>query len=642
MQYVLLALVSTAFLFATPTHAQYWQQRINYKINVEVNDVANTFTGTQTIVYTNNSNDTLKKLFMHLYWNAFQPGSSMDARSADLVKNQLPNGRQDWDGRVRDRISKLTPDQYGKQVVEKVTINGVEQPIKTYETILEIGLKKPLAPKQTITLNTVFNAQVPLQIRRAGRDNAEGVRYSMSQWYPKMCEYDKEGWHPTPYIAREFYGVWGDFDVTIKIKDNYCVAASGYVQNPVPKGFNYEGITTASKNGMHTWRFIAPNVHDFVWAADPSYIHNTKKTINGITLHSFYKIDNEKLTTQYNEYGEKQKQFYKNSVDSFIATYKKQWDGVLELAHTALPYMNASFGVYPYKQYSFIQGGDGGMEYPMATLLKGAGEDVVIHEWLHSWYQMILGTNESLYSWMDEGFTTYAEDRTKHWLHGGTSPYPYQDNYDSYFFLAKSKFDEPLVTHADQYNSNFAYSINSYSKGAVFMEQLGYIVGAPMRDKILLDYFNTWKFKHPDVNDFIKIAEKNSGLQLDWYKTFFVNTTKTIDYKLDDIAQNDKGGTNIVVQRIGKMPMPIDVQIQFKDGSKEFHYIPLNIMYGNKKPETKDNWINYTPWNWTVLNYTITTNKSFQDIVSIEIDPSQRLADIDRKNNKIDLTAVKQ
>jgi hypothetical protein len=620
---------------------QYWQQRITYKINVQVDDAANTFKGTQIIQYTNNSGDTLKKLFMHLYWNAFQPGSSMDARSLDLVKNQLPNERQDWDYRVRDRISKLTPDQMGKQVVEKVTINGIEQALKVYETILEITLKKPIAPKQTVTLNTVFNAQVPVQIRRAGRDNAEGVRYSMAQWYPKMCEYDKEGWHPTPYIAREFYGVWGDFDVTINIKDNYCVAATGYIQNPVPKGFNYEGIQTASKNGMHSWRFVAPNVHDFVWAADPNYIHNSKKTVNGITLHSFYKIDKAKLGVQFNDFGERQKQAYKNSADTFINSYQKQWEDVLELAHTALPFMNATFGTYPYKQYSFIQGGDGGMEYPMATLLKGAGEDVVIHEWLHSWYQMMLGTNESLYSWMDEGFTTYAEDRTKHWLHGGTNPYPYQDNYDSYFYLAKTKFDEPLTTHADQYNSNFAYSINSYSKGAVFMEQLGYVVGAQTRDKILLDYFNTWKFKHPDVNDLIKIAEKNSGLQLDWYKTFFVNTTKTIDYKLDDIKQNAKGGTDITVLRLGKMPMPIDVLVKFKDGSKEFHYVPINLMYGSKKPETKDNWVTYTPWNWTVLNYTITTNKSFQDIVSIEIDPSQRLADIDRRNNKIDLTTVK-
>jgi hypothetical protein len=615
--------------------AQYWQQKIKYVMNVSLNSETHQLQGTQKIDYTNNSPDTLKKIFLHLYWNAFAPGSAMDERSRVLGQTVLANGRQDWDDRVKDRIFNLKPNEIGKQEVKQLKINGVVQKTIMHETILEVVLSKPIAPKQTIKLETVFEAQVPIQIRRSGRDNAEGVQYSMAQWYPKVCEYDKEGWHPTPYIAREFFGVWGDFDVTLNMDSKYCVAATGYIQNPVPKGFNYEGVQVASKNGKHSWRFVAPNVHDFVWAADPDYIHNTKKVRNNLTLHSFYKIDKEKLATQYFKMGERQKANFKNNVDVFIQDYTTKWEGVLDLAAKALPYIDNTFGFYPYNQYSFIQGGDGGMEYPMATLLKGAGRDVVIHEWMHSWYQMMLGTNESLYSWMDEGFTSYAEDRTKHWLDGAIDTvFAHEGSYNGYINLAtkNKQYDEPLTTHADQYNTNYAYSTNSYSKGAVFMEQLGYIVGAKTRDRILLNYFNKWKFKHPDVNDLIKLAEQESGLQLDWYKTFFVNTNKTIDYKLDSAWQTGNT-TQFKIERLGKMPMPIDVCIEFKDGSKEWHYIPLDLMYGAKPAEDKNKLVVYPAWKWTVPTYTISTNNLLYNIVKVTIDPTRRMADVDKKNN---------
>jgi hypothetical protein len=624
------------------TQAQYWQQKIGYQMQVIINDEANAFTGTQKITYTNNSPDVLSKIFIHLYWNAFKPGSSMDLRSLEAGNTRLDGfgGRQDWDGRVQDRISKLTPAEIGNMEVTELTINGIKQKTTAYETILMVELSKPIAPKQTITLNTKFKAQVPIQIRRSGRDNAEGVRFSMAQWYPKVCEYDAEGWHPTPYIGREFYGVWGDFDVSITLPKKYCVAATGYIQSPVPAGFNYStpagGKAAVVKNDNYTWRFLAPNVHDFVWAADADYTHNVLKTANGTELHSFYKIDAEKLTKNYNNLSATQKNRFGNDVQKYIDSYKNEWDTVLNLANRALPYMEKTFGAYPYKQYSFIQGGDGGMEYPMATLLKGAGRDVVIHEWFHSWYQMMLGTNESLYGWMDEGFTTYAEDRTKAWLDGKLGVNNVMDSYQSYLALVKGKLDEPLTTHADQYATNLGYSINSYSKGSVFMEQLGYIVGQATRDKILLAYYNKWRFKHPNVNDFIKCAEQVSGLQLDWYKNYFINTSKTIDYKIDSIYETNEG-TYIRLRNLGKMPMPIDVEITDKNGNKQVHYVPLNLMYGSKPPEFELPTTTYAPWYSTAPTYLIKTNLKLRDIKSLSIDPYQRMPDTDRKNNSINI-----
>jgi Peptidase family M1 domain len=615
-----------------------WQQRVNYQMDVIVDADGNKFSGKQRLEYWNNSPDTLKVIYYHLYWNAFQPGSMMDLRSQEIGKRTV-RGRPDWDQRVKDRIADLKPDEIGYQHVKNLKVNGILQKTSLYETILKVELTKPILPKTKSLIELEFEAQVPVQIRRSGRDNAEGVRFSMAQWYPKLCEYDLQGWHPTPYIAREFYGVWGDYEVNIQIDKNYVIAATGYLQNPHEIGHGYEKYSTipykTTQNKTLTWKFKAPNVHDFVWAADPGYIHNSKPVRKGLILHSFYKIDTAALKKQFETMPQRMRQG--TNLNNFIASYKAQWDSVLELAARALPFIDKNYGEYPYKQYSFIQGGDGGMEYPMATLLKGAGTGVVIHEWMHSWYQMMLGTNESLYPWMDEGFTSFAESNVNNFLNGNRDSFPHQDAFASYIALSKSDYNEPLTTHSDHYSTNTAYSTNAYSKGEVFLEQLGYIVGASVRDSILLRYYNTWKFKHPNVNDFMKIAEQTSGLQLDWYKDFFVNTTKTIDYGIDSLW--DEGGQmKIRLRNHGTMPMPIDLELEFKDGSIEHAYIPQYLMYGEKNNENPQ--IKRTlgePWKWTHPIYTISINRKLIDLRRIEIDPKKRMADTERRNNKLEL-----
>lgn len=617
-----------------------WQQRVKYTMDIKMDVSTNRFTGKQQLEYSNNSPDELKKVFYHLYWNAFQPNSNMDMRSRELGKTLLNGTRPDWDSRVTDRILKLKADEIGYQKIISLKMNGVPQPFKYHETILEVNLTKPIAPKSKVLFEMEFEAQVPVQIRRSGRDNAEGVRYSMSQWYPKLCEYDYEGWHPTPYIAREFYGVWGDYEVNITIDKKYMIAGSGYLQNPQQIGFGYEApgtkVPKVSGNTL-TWKFVAPNVHDFVWAADPDYIHHTKTMRDGLVLHAFYKIDQQKLGDQYNRLPSSLKVRYGNDVNNYIGAYKEDWDSVLELASRALPFMDKTFGKYPYKQYSFIQGGDGGMEYPMATLLKGGGRGVVIHEWLHSWYQGMMGTNESLYAWMDEGFTSYAEDRTNRFLDGDTAMFPYEGAFDAYIRLARSNYDEPLTTHADQYNTNYAYSTNAYSKGEVFMEQLGYIIGAPVRDKVLLAYYDQWRFKHPNANDFIRVAENISGIQLDWYKTFFVNTSKKINYKIDSLW-DEGNGSRIRIRRLGDMPMPVDVQVTMKDNTSEVHNIPLDIMFGSKQTEVEGLPVIVHPeWKWTGPYYILELNRKLNTMKKIEIDPGHRMADIDRSNNAIEI-----
>ncbi len=636
--FFLLATIMVNSLFAQPDR---WQQKIKYNINVNMDVVTNRFSGTEKIEYINNSPDTLSKIFIHLYWNAFQPNSSMDVRSRELGKNTLTNRRgdqiKDWDGRVQDRISKLTPNEIGYQKVKSLKINGKEQQLLEHETILEVGLDKGLLPKSKTLIELDFEAQVPKQIRRSGRDNAEGIRYSMSQWYPKLVEYDYQGWNANPYIAREFYGVWGDFDVKINIDKSYMVAATGVLQNANEIGYGFEtpGAKVIVNNGKtNTWNFTGSNIHDFVWAADPTFKHLSKKTASGVMLHVFYKPTDAKGDSS--------------------------WSNVLWAAEQVLPYIEKRFGKYPYPQYSFIEGGDGGMEYAMATLLKGPGLGTVFHEWMHSWYQQIMGTNESLFPWMDEGFTDYATGEVSEFyyqscaskspftsdaaktgiarmneLNKAKLPFKQSGSYESYFSLAKSGLEEPMSTHSDHYNTNYAYSSAAYSKGSTFMGQLGYIVSDSVRDKILLNYYDQWHFKHPNVNDFIRVAEKTSGLALQWYKEYWVNSTKTIDYAVGDIGLNGNN-TSITIKRIGKMPMPIEVLLTFKDGSKELHYIPLDLQFGEKINESAGvPRIVNKEWHWTHPEYQVETTRSIKDLKSIEIDPTQRLADINKSNNKL-------
>jgi Peptidase family M1 domain len=589
-----------------------WQQRVKYVMDIEMNVGNNRFMGKQLLSYTNNSPDTLKKVFYHLYWNAFQPNSMMDNRSRALG-HILINDQPDWDFRIQNRIQLLSADEIGYQKIISLKMNGVTQPFQTEETILEVNLSKPILPNTTVHFEMEFEAQVPLQIRRSGRDNPDTkVRYSMSQWYPKICEYDYEGWHATPYVGREFYGVWGDFDVSIHIEKSYILGGTGYLQNPQEIGYGYEtaGTKVVRPPGEKlTWHFYAPNVHDFVWAADPGFKHITKKLRNDLTLHLLYKTTNEQ---------------------------EKNWLHILDVAEVILPYMEQTYGAYPYKQYSFIHGGDGGMEYPMATLLANAGG--WMHEWMHSWYQGMLGTNELKYPWMDEGFTQYAAARNWGYLRKDTiADQTFKNEYESYFNYAKSNLQEPMTTYADYFSTNRAYGISSYSKGSVFMVQLGYIVGDQVLDKILLEYYREWRFKHPNADDFFRVAEKVSNIQLDWYQDFWIKSIKKVDYGIDSLWE-ENGKTKIRLRMLGQVPMPIDVLLQFKDGAKEMAYIPLYSMFGTKPEESKDipRYV-YEPWKWTNPVYEFEINHKLTDVTLVEIDASHRMADVNRNNNKLEL-----
>ena len=311
-----------------------------------------------------------------------------------------------------------------------------------------------------------------------------------------------------------------------------------------------------------------------------------------------------------------------------------------EFTPKAIDYLSQKFGQYPYKQFSVVQGGDGGMEYAMSTLITGERTlpslvGVMVHELAHSWFHGVLASNESLYPWMDEGFTSYASNLAMASIFQ-SNPAPQRSSYGGYYRLVKSGLEEPMSTHADHYQTNSAYGAAAYSKGAVFLAQLGYVLGEDVRDRGMLRYWNTWKFKHPNVNDLIRVMEKESGLELDWYKEYFVNSTKTIDYSVKEVKASEEG-TSITLERVGAMPMPVDVVITYKDGTKELVYLPLEMMRGEKKAEANaPSLVLSQDWPWTHPTYTISLKRAVDTIKSVEIDPSKRMADVQLENNKVE------
>ena len=580
----------------TPETASYWQQQIDYSMDIDVDVNKYQYKGTQKAVYTNNSPDELTKVFYHLYFNAFQPGSQMDIRSLNI---------KDPDRRVGDRISKLQPDEIGYIKVNSLQQNGVSVAFETVGTILEATLDTPIKSGESVTFDMLFEAQVPVQIRRSGRNNKEGVALSMAQWYPKMAEYDFQGWHTPPYIAREFHGVWGNFDVKLTIDKAYVVGGTGYLQNPQEIGHGYEEaskpLNVASTDKL-TWHFKAPKVHDFVWAADPEYKHDVLKMDNGIDLHFLYK-------------------------KNLAPEYLKNWKDLQKPTAALMTYFSEHVGQYPYKQYSVIQGGDGGMEYAMATLITGKRKygslfGVTAHEMAHTWFQFLLASNESLHPWMDEGFTSYISNKASaEILKNSEGKNPNSGPYRGYNYITKNGLEEPLTTHADRYNTNAAYSVGSYGKGSMFLSQLEYVIGAENVAKGLKKYFTDFSFKHPTPNDIKRTMEKVSGIHLDWYLNEWIQTTHTIDYGVKTVS-----GTEVTLERIGQMPMPVDVDVTYVDGSTESFNIPLRVMRGNKPTAATV----LEDWAWAHPTYTFQTAKTIQSVV---IDNSKLMADVNDDNN---------
>jgi hypothetical protein len=611
------ALCLVALLLALPAGAQspeQWGQDVDYEMDVRLNTETHRVDGHQVLTYTNNSPDTLRTVYYHLYFNAFDPGSMMAERHRHLP---------DPDGRTVPRIFNLTPSEQGWQKVESLTQDGTPVSYDVHDTVLRVDLNEPIPPGTSTTFEMDYRSQVPLQTRRSGRNSrGDSIDYSMTQWFPKLAEYDERGWHANPYINREYYAPFGEFDVRITLPAEYTIGATGVLQNPdeVGHGYAIDGDGTWRPSDLQTdrdsltWHFRAEDVHNFAWSADPEYIHD-KVTADGTTHHILYK---EEVAEQWRP--------LKNDMPDLTA------------------FFNQEYGDYPYPQMTVAQGGDGGMEYPMFTVVssydgpafeeKSSYQSVLgttVHEFAHMWYYSSLGSNEADYAWMDEGFTSYAtEEGMAHLL---DRPANHTGTRIGVVTMHDLGLAEPFSTPADWFETNLAYGITSYTGGQMLVDMMGYVIGDEQRDQWLKRYYRERKDAHPDPYDLELFAEKESGLMLDWYFSQFTESTRAVDDAITDLDQQRRGDSvavDLTLERKGDARMPQDVKLTLADGSTQWLNVPLLTMHGHK-PVPND-WIVTEPWPWVAPENTVSVTLPAR-VEEAVIDPNGQTPDVNRLNN---------
>jgi len=323
--------------------------------------------------------------------------------------------------------------------------------------------------------------------------------------------------------------------------------------------------------------------------------------------------------------------FYKSD-----SKYVNLWQEFQPNSVEFLKFFSETIGKYPYDQYSIIMAGDGGMEYAMCTFIDGVGHptlyslySVTSHEIAHTWFQFLIATNESKHSWMDEGFTSYIDDVALNVVLEQGKALPNAGAYKDYFRWVATGLEEPMTTHADRFKYNTGYGMSAYDKGSIFLSQLQYVIGKENFDNTLKKYFDDWSFKHPKPNDFIRSAEKVSGLELDWYLLDWAQSTMTIDYSVNSLYGLDNK-TRIVLKRIGQMGMPIDLRIKLKSGETLDYNIPMTKMRGSKPLQSSTL---LKSWSWAKPYYEVWLDVDSKNISKITIDPKNEMADVNRDNN---------
>ena len=599
-------------LFSAQQNA-YYQQYAKYKMDIDVDAQNFTYTGNQTLTYTNNSPDELKVVYFHLYWNAFKAGSMMDQRVAGQAKN--------GDSRLQvngiSRLASIPVEEEGAQNIHWIKQNGKDLKFEIQETIMKVVLDKPLKPNSSTTFTMNWDAVIPKQIRRAGRNNREGIDMTVTQWYPKIAEYDYDGWATFDYVGREFHAPFSDYEINIKIDKEYVIGAGGTLENPSEvKGYDQKASVKADKDNKATWKWTAKNMLDFAWAADRDY-----------TVENFTILDGPKVFYVYQK-----------------SEKTKLWQESQPYVTKFFQIMNASFGRYPYPSYSFIQGGDGGMEYGMCTMILGEATSLkgllglMIHEGGHSWNQQIMAYNESMRPWMDEGFTSYYESLVMHQILPPKEPEanPFVGSLNNYRNFVKRGIEEPAVWFGDHHDNGSAYSFSTYVKGELFLVQLGYIMGEQNLTATMKEFYRQWNLKHPTDRDFLHIAQKVSGMDLKWFQNYWINTTKTIDYSVKNVEYGETS-TTITLENKGQVPMPIDFSILTKDKKVVNYQIPLNMTHVWKTKDIYGDFKTLNYWPWTQKEYTFTIPYTKSQISALGIDFSGRLADVNVGDNLVEV-----
>ncbi len=527
-----------AVLFGGNAFAQtdgYFQQHVSYKMSVRLDADNHRLDASSRIEYTNNSPDTLTAIYLHLYPNAYQPNSPF---------------MRDYRRRFNVNLVDLPNKHRGDIVLADVTADGLDVTPTVDGTVAKITLPRPLTPGRQINLSFNWTSKVRRHLGRAGY---RGKHYDFAQWYPKVAVYDENGHHPDQFMTGEFYGEFGDFEVAIDLPGDFVVAATGVVASGDP-GWNLGGDSSTSTQNRRSVTFTAANVHDFAWCADPTFqVQHTKW--KDVDIYNVYRAEN-----------------------------AKAWkDTTLAHAVRAMEWLDRKVGEYPYPQVTVVDALlSGGMEYPMLVMDGRADESLVLHEIGHIYFYGVLANDEREEAWMDEGFTTfqtrwyledtygrYGHQRDWSWYQHMTPQFDLWESYRKEVFdLDRKGYSERVSTRAEEFDHS--YRANVYRKPALMLRALQYTVGDEVFESILRTYYDRWKLKHVNPERFIAVANEVSGQDLDLFFEQWLYTPKVCDYKIDDVDYRTEGDrllADVIIKREGEMTTPLDLVIEFKDGS---------------------------------------------------------------------------
>ena len=612
----------TSILFSDPIDS-YWQQKVDYDMDITLHDSIRQITGTTVIKYTNNSPDSLNKLYLHLYPNAFQTGSvksreyisfSGRASRAKYFKNKLDG----FTSKIEIHDFDVALPEKGASWIHKIPI------LKSFnidDTILEAVLQKKIGPGDVIRIDLNWTHHVGEMVERAGYYKGQ---YNMAQWYPKMAVYDEKGWHADVFHAEgEFYGEFGDFNVKFDIPSSFIIGASGIVVDGDP-GWN--SVTVDTSIDFNKWvenfdskyiapdpssrrnvTFLAENVHDFAWVASKDFLYEKGKH-NDIDVHVLYDKGRGEDWTKV----------------------------VLDRSIRAIAWLEDKFGKYPYPQITTTDRvKNGGMEYPMLVMNGRASEGLIVHEYGHVYFYGILANNELDDAWLDEGFTT---TQTSHYLmtrygdHGfDKSENDYYQKFPSKNFplesdlhqdqwsairLMRSGHDENISRPSYLFKNGTAYSRNAYTKPSLMLTELRYLFDSDsLYYAAMKYYYQKWKLKHVNEERFIDAMEEFTQQDLNWFFDSWLHTTNHLDYGISSFKKiknnNNKWSVDLGIKNYGSRFMPLKIETKLANGSIDVRW-----------------WENHK-WRFSdTFSYELDSKP-----LSVTIDPNVQTVDLDYRNN---------
>jgi hypothetical protein len=588
---------------------RYWQQRVRYEIEAELDPKSTTLRGAERIVYQNNSPDTLGTIVLHLYQNVFSEGVQRN-RAVQITG-----------GTTLERVA------VGGQALAARAVNASGPGYSVQGTIGRVTLPRPLLPGDSTVLEIEWQQKVPPAgtFRTAWQDALGGRAFQVAQWYPQIAVYDDvHGWDASPYLGDgEFYLEYGDFDVAITVPAGWLVGATGELQNAAEvltsearrrltaalasdsithvvteADLGANNATQPAEAGQLTWRFRAENVRDFAFATSDRYVWDATRArvpaaepggpARTVAVHALYRPG------------------------------APHWEKAARFGQHTLELFSRDLGPYLYPQLTIAEGSVGGMEYPQFVFIGKPEQErslygVIAHEVAHQWLPMMVGPAEAAYAWLDEGFASYYDAlATADFYREAADPLAAERR--GYLAVAGKREEVPMMRHTDLVSPYGARTVAAYRKPAVMLGALRTLLGDSSYTAALDTFMGEWLLKHPTPWDFFHTVERVSGRNLDWFFEPWYFTTGVLDQAISSVDTSTAGMVQVTVRDLGSNPMPAYVVATLADGQTVTATVPVETWLGGARSAT-------------------VTLAAPSPVVRVEIDPEQRFPDVDRKNN---------